>query len=195
MGESITSAVNRMLFNLYGNGNLNKSVLASARHAVSITSPQAQAVWPILMDELEINYLSQNGQPTYAEKAAYAAIRLYAIHQQGNEKFVYATSKNKNDTQTEGLTIFSVLAKLRQNEADKIALDRRIKAVLATNNVDSVINSLAHLVGIIKQKNLSYQIDYARLAQDLLYFQMSYEQANQVRLNWGRQYFYQTTEI
>lgn len=193
MKNSIINAVSKMLINLYANGSPNKRILASVRHANSVSSPQAQPIWPILMAELEYDDLSHNGEPTYAEKAAYTAIRLYAIHQQGNDKFVYSNSKSKRNEQPEGLTLFSVLAKLRGNTDAKIALDRRVKALLATTNVDSVINSLTHLVAIIKQQKLIVPVDYARLAQDLYYFQMSYEYANQIRLNWGRQYFYETS--
>lgn len=190
MENSITVPVGRILRQLYGNGNLNKAVLASARHAASMTSPQAQAVWPVIMSELPQPLLSRNGEPTYAETATYTAIRLYAIQQQGIETCVYAPAYSKSTEEAEGMTVFSALAGLRQNEDTKTALDRRVQTVLGTTNVDSVINSLNHLVAILKSNQRSHPIDYAQLANDLFYFQMSYEQATRVRLNWGRQYFY-----
>ncbi|WP_057876527.1 type I-E CRISPR-associated protein Cse2/CasB [Liquorilactobacillus aquaticus] len=190
MENSIVISVNNILCNLYRNGNINKAVLASARHAVSMASPQAQSVWPVMMAELQKPMLSQNGEPTYAEIATYAAVRLYAIHQQSTDTCVYSSSFNQYNEKPEGLSLFAALASLRQIEDARVALDRRVQPLLATTNVNSVINSLTHLVAILKVSQRTCKIDYARLADDLFHFQMSYEQANRVRLNWGRQYFY-----
>lgn len=195
MAKTITGSVDKMLQQLYDHGNPNKAVLASARHAVSLEIPQAQAVWPIIMAGIETPAivsetfapkLSRTGEPTYAETAAFAAIRLYAIHQQGTDACVYGRAYGD---EAEGTLFFKALAQLRLNENIQVALDRRVKALLATTNVTSVINSLTHLVSILKASQRNQQIDYARLAGDLFHFQFSYESANQVRLTWGRQYY------
>ncbi|KRL00525.1 crispr-associated protein [Liquorilactobacillus capillatus DSM 19910] len=155
-----------------------------------MASPQAQSVWPVMMAELQKPMLSQNGEPTYAEIATYAVVRLYAIHQQSIDTCVYSPSVNQYNEKSEGVSLFVALAGLRQNEDVKVALDRRVQPLLATTNVNSVINSLTHLVAILKGSQRTCKVDYARLANDLFQFQISYEQANRVRLNWGRQYFY-----
>lgn len=194
MRNSIAAPVARIIRQLYGNGNINKAVLASARHGASMLSPQAQAVWPVMMAALPEPMLSRNGEPTYAETATYAAIRLYAIHQQGIEKVcVYEPFRGYNNEG--GTRLFSALADLQQNKKTKATLDRRVQALLATTNVDSVINSLTHLVAILKAKNRECQIDYALLAEELFKFQMNYDLANRVRLNWGRQYFYSVNKV
>lgn len=195
MAKTITSSVDQMLQQLYDHGNPDKAVLASARHAVSLESLQAQAVWPVIMAGIETPAmfsetfapkLSRTGEPTYAETAAFAAVRLYAIHQQGTDICVYERAYGD---EAEGTLFFKALAQLRLNENIQVALDRRVKALLATTNVTSVINSLTHLVSILKASQRNQQIDYARLAGDLFHFQFSYESANQVRLTWGRQYY------
>lgn len=195
MTKTITGSVDQMLQQIYDHGNINRVVLASARHAVSLESPQAQAVWPIIMAGIEtpamvsetfVPKLSITGEPTYAEIATFAAIRLYAIHQQGIDICVYGGAYGDEAV---GKLFFKALAQLRLNENIQVALDRRVKALLATTNVTSVINSLTHLVSILKASQQNQQIDYARLAGDLFHFQFSYESANQVRLTWGRQYY------
>lgn len=195
MVKTLITPVNNIIRRLYGNGNINKSVLAAARHAASMNSSQAQPVWPIIMEELDAPMLSYNDELTYAERATYTAIRLYAIHQQGNENIVYASSFSKDDGPVEGKNLFSALANLKQNEAIQVALDRRVTALLSTTNINSTINALTHLTAILKSAQKTQKIDYARLADDLLVYQLSYEQANQVRLNWGRQYYYRTNSI
>ncbi len=187
MTYEIERATDRVIRSLYSDGNPNKAVLSSARGAASMTNRRAQGVWPIMLANLDAKFLSRTGQPTHAEVAVYSAIHFYAIHQQGKTQFVYGPA-NQTD-ETKGKTLFSALADLRKNEKTRTALDRRVQPLLATTNVNSVINSIEHLVEILKASNWEQKIDYARLAQDLYRFQGSYEQANSVRLLWGQQYF------
>lgn len=175
----------RIIERLYNNGDLDKATLAGLRGAVTITSPKAQKVWPVIMNYLPKEYLSKNGKPTTGEIAVYAAVRFYAIFQQGQDRFVYEVSGE----QAEGENLFTALAALRKVEEIKKPLDHRVQALLATTNIDSVINSLTHLVEILKGKDKTKKIDYPQLAQNLYKFQMNYHCANEVRLAWGEQYF------
>ncbi len=187
MAYKIENATSRIIQQLYNHGDLNKAVLASVRNAASFTSPRAQKSWPILMANLDGEMLSKNGKPTYAETAIYAVIRFYAIHQQGQKKFV-SRPVDKDDPD-KGLLLFQALANLRKDEDTRAALDRRLQQLLATTNISSAINSLTHLVEILKATRPGQRIDYPALAEDLFWFQMSYERANSVRLRWGQQYF------
>lgn len=117
----------------------------------------------------------------------YTAIRLYAIHQQGREPFASGASYKAESA--DGLTLFAALASLRRDETTRAALDRRVQALLGTTNVNSVINSITHLVEILKASTPNQKIDYPRLAGDLYLFQTGFRQANQVRLAWGQQYY------
>ncbi|WEV51051.1 type I-E CRISPR-associated protein Cse2/CasB [Lactobacillus sp. ESL0731] len=182
----------KIIDRLYDNGNLDKAALASLRSAATITSQRAQNVWPLLMKYLPEQFLSKNGEPTIGEIAVFAAIRLYAIQQQGKDELVCGDStkkKAKDNAEADGVSLFTALSKLRANEDVRVALDRRIQPLLATNNIASVINSLTHLVEIQKATNQAVKIDYPLLAQDLYDFQTNYHRAGNVRLSWGQQYF------
>lgn len=187
MGKLIVKTTAHIIQQLYGNGNLNKAALAGIRNAASIESPQAQTVWPILMANLDENWLSTTGKPTRAETAIFTAVRLYAIHQQGQTNSVYGPSYDKQEDG--GVPLFTALARLRQNPENQVALDRRVQNLLGTTNVASALNSLNHIVPILKQRNSAQKIDYAKLADDLYWYQLGYEQANGVRLVWGQQYY------
>ncbi|MCH4165472.1 MAG: type I-E CRISPR-associated protein Cse2/CasB [Lentilactobacillus diolivorans] len=196
MTTDIDGITFKIIQTLYGNGNPDKAVLASVRSASSITSQRAQKVWPILMANLPSDLLSKSGRPTRAETAIYSAVRLYAIHQQGKDAIVCGNSLT-NDPK-DGVTLFEALANLRRNADIRVALDRRIQPLLETTNIDSVINSITHLVAILKANNGTQKIDYPRLAKDLYWFQSDFKRANEVRLLWGQQYFWvtnQTTKI
>ncbi|RMC41964.1 type I-E CRISPR-associated protein Cse2/CasB [Lactobacillus sp. ESL0236] len=182
----IKAVTNKIIERLYNNGDLDKATLAALRGASKLTSPKAQKAWPIIMDYLPHKYLSQNGKPTAGEVAVYADIRFYAIFQQGQDKFVSVKEENSSA----GVSFFTALAKLRQDEKVKQALDRRVQVLLATTNIDSVLNSLVHLVEILKSNdNKTLEIDFPMLAQDLYKFQWNYHCANEVRLAWGEEYF------
>lgn len=187
MERTINKITYEIIQELYGHGNPNKAVLASIRSAASMTSPRAQKVWPIMMSKLEKSMLSKNGQPTPEETAIYATLRLYAIHQQSQDAFVYGSSGK--DASADGLTFFRALANLRRNSDTREALDRRVQALFGTTNVNSVINSMIHLIDILKATNPTQKIDYPKLGNDLFWFQKSYQDANQTRLQWGQQYY------
>ncbi|KAE9564830.1 CRISPR-associated Cse2 family protein [Companilactobacillus paralimentarius DSM 13238 = JCM 10415] len=179
MGK-IEKVTDRVIRSLWRDGKPDKAVLSNVRGAATLLSRQAQSVWPVMMANLDEKMLSRDGRPTYAETAVYAAIRFYAIHQQGQTQFVY--SSVHGDDENKGVSLFKALAQLRNQPDRQEALDRRVKALLATSNVASMIQSLSH----------SIKIDYALLAQDLYDAQFGVDVANQVHLRWGQQYYWST---
>ncbi|MFD1124166.1 type I-E CRISPR-associated protein Cse2/CasB [Lentilactobacillus raoultii] len=178
--NDVGAVTNKIIRTIY----MDKAILASLRGAVSITSLRAQTVWPVLIANLDEGMLSRSGKPTYAERAIYAAIRLYAISQQGPH-----TLTSPEDNKSKSKSFFDALANLRQNELIRVALDRRVQMLLKTTNINGVINSLVHLLEILKANKMAPKIDYPLMAKDLYKFQFGYEQSNQVRLRWGQQYF------
>lgn len=188
--KTVEETTDTIIRALYREGNPNKAVLASLRSTTTLTGHRAQAIWPIMLANLEEGMLSKTGQPTYAETAVFTALRFYAIQQQGVEgHMVYGSAKAK-DEDDKGIALFKALAQLRSQEGQQVALDRRVRAVLETTNITGMINSLSHLVSILKSHNRGQKIDYAALAQDLYNAQWGNRQANQVHLYWGQQYYW-----
>lgn len=177
VGNDIEKAVKRIILTLNNNGDRNKAVLANLRKSTNISGLYAPAVWPFIFSVLDEKYLSSDGTPTWAERSVYSALHMYALHQQGSEHFVYK----------ENSLLFSELAKMRRNESQKVALDRRVRALLGTNNFGAVANEISHVIQIMKSKNENLKIDYAKLASDFYSFQTGSEE--KVRLSWGIQYY------
>ncbi|MGO2723397.1 MAG: type I-E CRISPR-associated protein Cse2/CasB [Lactobacillus sp.] len=195
MSYEITRCTAQIINRLYNHGNLDKAVLAGIRDATDFNSQRAQVIWPLMLAGLDKHWLSQNGHPTKAEIAVYTALRFYAIHQQGNEHCVYAPRQQNDDESAPGVPLFKSLATLRLRDDARTALDRRVKALLGTTNINSAINAMTHLVEILKKANAGTKIDYAQLAEDLYWYQFDYEQANRTRLRWGQQYYQVQTNI
>lgn len=187
MKARIKRATAQTIHQIWAGGAPNKAVLAALRNSNSILNRNATVIWPLLISNLEKKDLSRNGEPTYAEKAVYAALRCYAIYQQGNdEQCVYAPTDYQNGEYND---LFTALAALRRDTAIQEALDRRVQAVLGNSNADSIINALYHLVAILKSKEAQRKIDFAQLGQELYYIQLNRESARQVCLRWGQQYY------
>lgn len=196
MAFEIEKATERIICQLYNNGDTDKASLSALRSAATIDGCRAQKVWPIFLSNLDEQWLSKNGKATKEESAIFAAVRMYALHQQASDACVFSRrnysdkkDEKKKDVEKNGRELFEALNWLKQGTDSHEALDRRVQALLGTNNYNAVIDQLVHLMQIIKSKKTGIKIDYARLAGDLYKFQFGYRQANEVRLRWGEQYY------
>lgn len=222
MTNEVAKGTRQIINHLYNDGHPNKGVLAGLRQATTMTHPKAQVAWPVMMatmstmpTEISNKMLSKNGQPTKAERSIYAAIRLYAIHQQGITEQVYGRidwkkadrdKQNQDESKLDkvavsqpkklltGQTFFQALAQLRLNPQSKEALDRRVQTLLASTNIEAILDALGHLVSMLKARSENVRVDYGQLARDFYQIQLGYVAANRVRLRWGQQYFFVPTE-
>ncbi|MGQ3490403.1 type I-E CRISPR-associated protein Cse2/CasB [Limosilactobacillus mucosae] len=193
MANEIAKVTAQIIYSLYNNGDLDKAVLASLRHAVTIKDHRAENVWPIMFSKMAASDISSDpqGRETRQETAIYTALRCFAIYQQGLTQLSYASS-NQVSTEDKGQQLFVALADLRKNQDKQAALDRRIQNLLSSTNIDSVTKSVTQLVRILKSADRNLLLDFSQLAQDLFFFQMGYEYSRQVFLKWGRQYYWQS---
>ena len=170
-----TSLVNQ----IYNNGNLDKATLSSLRSAPSFLSERARRIWPMILPKLDEKDLSRNGVPTYAENAIFVALRSYAIMQQANER-----SFANGDQE-----LFEVLAELRQISKISEGVNRRVKNLFLSTSFTSLQTGLVQLVKLLKSNLSDKQVNFAKLAKDLFFYQTSNENAKQVFLKWGQQYY------
>lgn len=183
MASDIYTATAKMLTELSYNSTNNKAQLAQLRHVNSINDPKANVLWPLIFKHLPEKYLTDSGKPTYAENAIFTVLKLFATQQQGRIK---AISTSKYDYET---LFFSQLSKLKNNTKISEALDRRVNQLLGSTDYTTVIYQLTSLNTLLKSNQKGLEINFAQLAQDLYSFQFSFENANQVKLRWGKQYF------
>lgn len=191
MAFEIEKATERIIRQLYNNGDTDKASLSALRSAATIDGYRAQKVWPVFLSNLDEQWLSKNGKATREEAAIFVAVRMYARHQQASDSCVFGRRNysDKKGEETNSRELFEALNWLKQGTDSHEALDRRVQALLGTNNYNAVIDQLVHLMQIIKSKKTGIKIDYARLAGNLYKFQFGYRQANEVRLRWGEQYY------
>ncbi|WP_236160665.1 type I-E CRISPR-associated protein Cse2/CasB, partial [Lactobacillus delbrueckii] len=161
MAFEIEKATERIIRQLYNNGDTDKASLSALRSAATIDGYRAQKVWPVFLSNLDEQWLSKNGKATREEAAIFAAVRMYALHQQASDSCVFGRRNysDKKDEETNSRELFEALNWLKQGTDSHEALDRRVQALLGTNNYNAVIDQLVHLMQIIKSKKTGIQID------------------------------------
>ena len=155
-----------------------KAILSRLRNSIGRDITETIAIWPLMFEEIPSNYLSIDGKPTYQESAILAALQLYALHQQGNRQSVNAST---------GESVGKALHEIR--DLDNPALDQRFNALITSGNFEEMIVHLRHLISILKQK-MDTKIDYAKLADDFYWYQITRESANRMRMRWGQDYYF-----
>lgn len=188
MDYRIADITKKIIIELYNDDSQNKAILANLRVATSIEDKHAEQAWPLMFKYMTDKDLSIDGHPSYAENAIFTALRCYAILQQGQEKIVFV-SKSKDKKDDEGIEFFEALNQIRDINTQN-SLDRRVNAVLSTTNITNATNLIVQLEKLLKSKKKeNIQIDFAKLAQDLFFFQVGYDQARKTSLIWGQQYY------
>ncbi len=190
----VTGRIIKKLSNTLDSGQ-TKATLANLRNSIGKGVSQTVDVWQEMFSEMPIDFMSSDGNPTKEEKAIFSTLQLYALHQQGKKESVYDGEDSElNDVSPEEakklklkrmLNIGNSLGQLRLVE-DPASIDRRFNVMITSSTFDELIVHLRHLIGILKAKSTA-KINYARLAEDLFYYQLN--QKENVRLQWGQSYY------
>lgn len=185
MSKDLYKVTERIIFKIGERLDLSetKATLSHLRNSIGRDISETVEIWPLMFEEVPMEYLSQNGTPTRQENAILASLQLYALHQQGRSESVHETSRN---------SVGKALHYIR--DLNNTALDRRFNALITSGNFKELTTHLRHLISILKQE-ADTKIDYAKLAEDFYWYQSSPETANRMRMRWGQDYyFYQTKE-
>ena len=189
--EQVTSTsiyqVTARILNLIGSDlqtSSTKAYLASLRQSINKDVHRATSVFPILFSNIPNEYLGRAGDLTDGERSIILALQLFALHQQGRDQSVNVKS---SDSKVEK-ALSDLGGSLRTLRAadDSQAVDRRFNAMITATSFNELANHLRHLIKLLKSKT-DTKVNYAKLAQDLFWFQKGYE--SRIRLKWSRSYY------
>ncbi|MFT4135342.1 type I-E CRISPR-associated protein Cse2/CasB [Microbacterium sp.] len=122
-------------------------------------------------------WLLPDDETTEEERAAFAAITLYAVHQQ---------SRRETSLHREGYSFGRSARLLGKHSNASNAVRARFAAVGTATTWDE---TLYHARGLIQQfRQHSIPLDYGRFARDLFDLQHP-SRADRVRLRWGRDFY------
>lgn len=135
---------------------------------------------PLLWEEtlgLPAQYSGRDDKPSAAERSVYAALTLFAAHQQSVSESMHR----------DGVSFGTAARQLSRREtSSEQAVLRRFQA-LAT--AEALEEALVHARGLVTQfRTARIPLDYGQLAVDLFSLQNPAHR-NGVRLRWGRDYY------
>lgn len=165
-----------------------KAALAALRRSAGRSFAGAEAVWPMLLEQIPEELLSENGVPTPTENAIFVALQLYALCQQGSRRISGLPAEEKPSEANEKIyraTIGESLRAVRRADNEK-GLDRRFNAMLTAQSFDELAYHLRQLIKLAKAAGVT-AMDFPQLAEDLFWIQR--DDAQQVKLRWATGYY------
>lgn len=151
--------------------------LAKLRRGISLHLGDDIELVGLTTAGLEPDDGSVSDAPTYREQAAYAALTLFALHQQSHR------SKRMHRA---GYSFGSSARLLRTHSGADDAVRRRFNALGTATDWNELVH---HARGLIQQfRAYDVPLDYGRFARDLLSLRFP-ASASDVRNRWGRDFY------
>ena len=162
------------------------ALLAQLRQSVTRPPGSVPAIW-----DLTIGWLWEpaddgtmravhSDAPTHEERAAHAALTLYAVHQQSRGQRMHVPGHGF------GRAVRGLTARDSAGQENEKPARRRFNAVMTASTFDEAVYHLRGLVTQLRAANVP--LDYGMLADDLRIFQFP-GGGDAVRRRWGRQYY------
>lgn len=155
-----------------------RATLASIRNTVGKSLYEATVIWSILFENLPEEFLSPYQHPSDEELAIYAALQLYALHQQ-------EIGMNITTIEDSRQNIGESLKYLRIGDGTT-AIDNRFNRMITSSTFEELLTHLRHLIKLLKSK-ANNAINYGQLAEDFYWFLRGSQDS--VRLRWARSYY------
>lgn len=133
-----------------------------------------------------MGYTFASNQETkpWEDKAIYTALTLYALHQQGTDKFMGGTSVN--DEAKKYLSFGGAVRKLVTKD-NETAIKRRFDKVLTASDLTEVAVHARGLINLLRNAGIAF--DYPGFAVDLVKFQFE-DSRRAVIVKWGKDYYF-----
>ena len=158
-----------------------KAVLANLRKGAGKMPGSVPYAWSEILSDMPETFFGYGMKPSYAEWAVYTALTVYAIHQQGKD------SKNVNmDINDYQQSVGKAIARLVHSEEDEKRIIRKLDALVSVKGMLLLSNHLRGIVQLLKREDIP--LDYAKLAKDILFFQIEDGRKN-IAICWGRDFY------
>lgn len=152
-----------------------KGMMANIRRGVGKYPGEIPELWGLIFNNMPEELLGTRGASP-AEWAVYTALTLYALHQQGNEKFM----------NVEDVSVGKAASMLVHNEDDEDRIRRRLGLVVTATSPSDLAYHLRGVIQLLSREEIG--LDYARLAREL--YLMNYEERSKdIKLAWGRDFY------
>lgn len=175
LGQLVDDRVKELQGRYRRNQSSGVSDLAALRRASTTEPGSDPRIWELTVAGLDVP-AGTSDEPTADERAAHAALTLYAIHQQSQPAAMHRAGYGL------GRSVRALVLSDRSNEK---AVRRRFEALGTASTFTELLD---HARGLVRQlRSAAVPLDYGRLADDLAALQ-DLSAAAGVRLRWGREY-------
>ena len=187
--NQIYSYVTRKLDSLHeiAETGVGKGILATLRRGVGKNPGELPELWGLIFDGIPEELFGKDGfAASKAEWSIYTVLTLFALHQQGNEKWMNV--KDVSLGKAAGLLVKS----LAQNADFDIAqkhIQQRMNLIATAKSQEDLAYYLRSLIRFFSNNEIG--LDYARLAKELylMSFDENLETVEAVKMTWGRNFF------
>ena len=162
-----------------------KAALANLRRGVDCAPGDLPELWGAFLENIPPDLEGTSGRPSKAEWAAYLALTLYALHQQGHD----LPNENMNhpgDGLGKAVRRVATTQLLPGDGPEKAPILRRFNALATAEAMPERVHYLRGIVQLLRAGGIP--LDYVRLAEDLYWLQIP-TVAPRIRLQWGQDYY------
>jgi CRISPR system Cascade subunit CasB len=163
------------LLNMSNEGQ-QKAMLANLRQGIGRSPGELPSLWGILFDGVPDEFLENQR----SEWALYAALTLFALHQQGYDPKTQPMHREKVGL---GEALACLVDDQRENEE---RITRRFNQIATSADLLEMSQHLRGAVQLMRGQGIP--LDYAKLAGDFYQYQNLNNQTG-VRLRWGQDYY------
>ncbi|MBW3084713.1 hypothetical protein KEM60_00902 [Austwickia sp. TVS 96-490-7B] len=149
------------------------AVLRKADPGKVDTSP---STWSVLYSAFPEDFFGNRDEITARERAAHAALVLYAVHQTSQPKPLHQS----------GIRLGQALRRLSVSQDEKNPVPPRLTSLIAASTFDATMYHLRGLMSLLRREGIP--LDHISLYRDLVRLQNP-RNASRVRRQWGRDYF------
>lgn len=156
----------------------NTKALAELRRGIGKVPGEIPQLWGYYLESMPEDFYG-NTEPSRAEWAVYAALTLFALHQQGKDPQI-------DPMQKEGQSFGKALSYLVHSQDDQERILRRFNIIATASSVEELFHYMRSAVQLLRAENIG--LDYAKLAGDIYCYQFP-ELISTVRLRWGQDFY------
>lgn len=182
LSDHVTSVVTRLQFDYLSDDQQRfaraSASLARLRRAVGREPGDDPLVWQPIFGSWPASLPAYGEAPTQAERAAFTAVTLYAVHQQ---------SKRRDGMHRLGRSLGLAVGELSRRSGSGDNVRRRFDMIATAQSIDEIVYHARGLVTQLRGADPAIPLDYGLLAGQLRKLQHP-SSATTVRLRWGRDY-------
>ena len=160
------------------------AVLAQLRHGLGKKVGEDIDATAVLIRDAEDGLFGENGYPKYAGTAAYQALTLFALHQQGHDA---ETAPMHKPGKRLGLSVLDLAGTSPDASAERERLRERLYLVSSAVSAEDAAVRLRAVITMLRDKGIP--VDYVSLACDLYDFEVG--EKTRATLRWANDLYSQ----